>query len=202
MNGFDPLLPPPEGRHYLNPLGDLAQFEFPIDADDLRRRYGNSITNQLLETGSFQNDLIRTRADEAVRVLSRMRRLESESMTPILKLRTVNSRFLDSPAIEATAKALRFTLPMSAKALWFRQIRSRVQAAICCTAVKEPEVTLTTTAGYSAYFEGPADATDGIEVVSKRLSPTWPRGLFVAMNSGHRNFLFFPGRNIELMAIR
>ena len=43
-----------------------------------------------------------------------------------------------------------------------------------------------------AILEGPADATDGIEVVSTPLSPTWPRGLFVAMNSGHRNFLFFP----------
>ena len=38
---------------------------------------------------------------------------------------------------------------------------------------------------------GGADATDGIEVVSAPLGPSFPKGLLIAMNSGPRNFLVF-----------
>jgi 3-phytase len=40
-------------------------------------------------------------------------------------------------------------------------------------------------------LEGPADETDGIEVVSASLSPVFPHGLLAAMNSGPRTFLLF-----------
>lgn len=40
-------------------------------------------------------------------------------------------------------------------------------------------------------FRGGADSTDGIEVTSRALGPAFPRGLFVAMNSGPKNFLVY-----------
>lgn len=43
-----------------------------------------------------------------------------------------------------------------------------------------------------AIIEGGADSTDGIDATSAPLGPAWPRGLLVAMNSGPKNFLFFP----------
>jgi 3-phytase len=46
-------------------------------------------------------------------------------------------------------------------------------------------------------FSGGADSTDGIEVTSRNLGPDFPGGLFVAMNSGARNFLFYRWSDIE-----
>jgi 3-phytase len=46
-------------------------------------------------------------------------------------------------------------------------------------------------------FSGGADSTDGIEVTSRSLGPEFPGGLFVAMNSGARNFLFYRWRDVE-----
>jgi 3-phytase len=45
-------------------------------------------------------------------------------------------------------------------------------------------------------FRGGADETDGIEMTSTPLGPRFPRGLFVAMNSGPKNFLVFDARDI------
>jgi 3-phytase len=42
-----------------------------------------------------------------------------------------------------------------------------------------------------AVIRGGADSTDGIEVTSAGLGPRFPQGLFVAMNSGGRNFLLY-----------
>jgi 3-phytase len=42
-----------------------------------------------------------------------------------------------------------------------------------------------------AVIEGGADATDGIEVTSLALGPSFPHGLLVAMNSVPKNFLVF-----------
>ena len=39
--------------------------------------------------------------------------------------------------------------------------------------------------------EGGADSTDGIEVTSAALGPSFPNGLLVVMNSGPRNFLLY-----------
>jgi 3-phytase len=46
-------------------------------------------------------------------------------------------------------------------------------------------------------FAGGADSTDGIDATSRDLGPDYPGGLFVAMNSGARNFLFYRWRDIE-----
>lgn len=46
-------------------------------------------------------------------------------------------------------------------------------------------------------FAGGADSTDGIEATSRDLGPEFPDGLFVAMNSGARNFLFYRWTDIE-----
>lgn len=46
-------------------------------------------------------------------------------------------------------------------------------------------------------FAGGADSTDGIEVTWRDLGPDFPGGLFVAMNSGARNFLFYRWRDIQ-----
>jgi 3-phytase len=46
-------------------------------------------------------------------------------------------------------------------------------------------------------FSGGADSTDGIEVTSRNLGPDYPGGLFVAMNSGAKNFLFYRWRDIQ-----
>lgn len=43
---------------------------------------------------------------------------------------------------------------------------------------------------------GGADATDGIEVSSARLGPSFPAGVLVAMNSGKKNFLVFDWKNL------
>ena len=43
-----------------------------------------------------------------------------------------------------------------------------------------------------AILHGPADSTDGIEVVSKPMGSKFPRGFLVAMNSADKNFLLFP----------
>lgn len=51
--------------------------------------------------------------------------------------------------------------------------------------------------GAALVFAGGADSTDGIEVTSRDLGPEYPGGLFVAMNSGSRNFLFYRWRDIE-----
>jgi len=40
-------------------------------------------------------------------------------------------------------------------------------------------------------FRGGADTTDGIDVTSENLGPEFPGGLFVAMNSGAKNFLLY-----------
>ena len=55
------------------------------------------------------------------------------------------------------------------------------------------------TAGHAAVrvFSGGADSTDGIEVTSRDVGPEFPGGLFVAMNSRGRNFLFYRWRDIE-----
>ena len=46
-------------------------------------------------------------------------------------------------------------------------------------------------------FAGGADSTDGIEVTSRDLGPDFPGGLFVAMNSRARNFLFYRWSDIQ-----
>lgn len=46
-------------------------------------------------------------------------------------------------------------------------------------------------------FAGGADSTDGIDVTSRSLGPEFPGGLFVAMNSGARNFLLYRWTDIE-----
>jgi 3-phytase len=46
-------------------------------------------------------------------------------------------------------------------------------------------------------FSGGADSTDGIEVTSRNLGPDYPGGLFVAMNSSARNFLFYRWSDIQ-----
>lgn len=51
--------------------------------------------------------------------------------------------------------------------------------------------------GSALVFAGGADSTDGIEVTSRDLGPEYPGGLFVAMNSSSRNFLFYRWRDIE-----
>jgi 3-phytase len=46
-------------------------------------------------------------------------------------------------------------------------------------------------------FSGGADSTDGIEVTSRDLGPEFPGGLFVAMNSRDRNFLFYRWSDVQ-----
>ena len=46
-------------------------------------------------------------------------------------------------------------------------------------------------------FSGGADSTDGIEATSRDLGPEFPGGLFVAMNSSARNFLFYRWKDIQ-----
>jgi 3-phytase len=46
-------------------------------------------------------------------------------------------------------------------------------------------------------FSGGADSTDGIEATSRDLGPEFPGGLFVAMNSTARNFLFYRWSDIQ-----
>lgn len=43
-----------------------------------------------------------------------------------------------------------------------------------------------------AVLQGPADSTDGLEVVSRAMGPSFPRGFLVAMNSKGKNFMIFP----------
>lgn len=45
-------------------------------------------------------------------------------------------------------------------------------------------------------FRGGADTTDGIEATSANLGPKFPHGLFVAMNSGPKNFLVYRWEDI------
>ncbi|MBY0506363.1 MAG: phytase [Bryobacteraceae bacterium] len=45
-------------------------------------------------------------------------------------------------------------------------------------------------------FRGGADTTDGIEVTSTPLGQEFPSGLFIAMNSGPRNFLLYDPRTV------
>ena len=47
-----------------------------------------------------------------------------------------------------------------------------------------------------AVVRGGADATDGIEISSSPLGPGLPHGVFVAMNSGPRNFLVFRWQDV------
>jgi 3-phytase len=47
-----------------------------------------------------------------------------------------------------------------------------------------------------AVFRGGADATDGIEISSRRLGPGLPNGVLVAMNSTQRNFLVFRWQDV------
>ena len=47
-----------------------------------------------------------------------------------------------------------------------------------------------------AVVRGAADATDGIEISSSALGPGLPHGVFVAMNSGPRNFLVFRWQDV------
>ncbi|MCX6599782.1 MAG: phytase [Acidobacteria bacterium] len=51
-------------------------------------------------------------------------------------------------------------------------------------------------------FKGGADTTDGVEVTSTPLGPRFPAGLFVAMNSAPKNFLFYDMRDILKVAGR
>jgi len=46
-------------------------------------------------------------------------------------------------------------------------------------------------------FAGGADSTDGIEATSRDLGPEFPGGLFVAMNSRAKNFLFYRWSDIQ-----
>jgi len=46
-------------------------------------------------------------------------------------------------------------------------------------------------------FSGGADSTDGVEATSRNLGPEFPGGLFVAMNSRAKNFLFFRWSDIQ-----
>ena len=46
-------------------------------------------------------------------------------------------------------------------------------------------------------FRGGADTTDGIEITSAPLGPQFPGGLFIAMNSGAKNFLLYDARLIK-----
>jgi 3-phytase len=46
-------------------------------------------------------------------------------------------------------------------------------------------------------FRGGIDDTDGIEIVSASLGSKFPKGLFVAMNSGPKNFAFVDWRQIS-----
>jgi len=46
-------------------------------------------------------------------------------------------------------------------------------------------------------FSGGADSTDGIEATSRDLGVEFPGGLFVAMNSSARNFLFYRWSDIQ-----
>ena len=48
-----------------------------------------------------------------------------------------------------------------------------------------------------AILRGSADSTDGIEVVSQRMGPLFPRGFLIAMNSSGKNFLMFPWPEIR-----
>ncbi|MDX2181650.1 MAG: phytase [Bryobacteraceae bacterium] len=45
-------------------------------------------------------------------------------------------------------------------------------------------------------FRGGADTTDGIDITSANLGPEFPTGLFVAMNSGGKNFLLYDARTL------
>ena len=56
--------------------------------------------------------------------------------------------------------------------------------------------------GVATVFAGGADSTDGIDATSRDLGPDYPGGLFVAMNSGSRNFLFYRWRDIEAAIAR
>ena len=47
-----------------------------------------------------------------------------------------------------------------------------------------------------AVLRGPADSTDGLEVVSQPMGPLFPRGFLIAMNSSGKNFLLFPWPSI------
>jgi 3-phytase len=51
-------------------------------------------------------------------------------------------------------------------------------------------------------FKGGADTTDGIEVTSTALGQRFPAGLFVAMNSAPKNFLFYDMREVLKVAPR
>ncbi len=46
-------------------------------------------------------------------------------------------------------------------------------------------------------FRGAADTTDGIEITSAPLGPKFPAGLFIAMNSGPKNFLIYDARALS-----
>jgi 3-phytase len=45
-------------------------------------------------------------------------------------------------------------------------------------------------------FRGGADETDGIDATAANLGPKFPKGIFIAMNSGPKNFLVFDGRDV------
>lgn len=46
-------------------------------------------------------------------------------------------------------------------------------------------------------FRGGADTTDGIEITSAPLGAKFPAGLFIAMNSGPKNFLIYDARTLS-----
>lgn len=48
-----------------------------------------------------------------------------------------------------------------------------------------------------AILNSPADSTDGIEVVSRPMGPSFPHGVLIAMNSAGKNFLLFPWPKME-----
>ena len=49
-------------------------------------------------------------------------------------------------------------------------------------------------------FKGGADSTDGLDVTSAALGPTFPDGALIAMNSARRNFLYYRWRDVAAAA--
>lgn len=55
---------------------------------------------------------------------------------------------------------------------------------------------------YVGEFLGGADETDGVEASEANLGPKFPKGIFIAMNSGPKNFLVFDIRDAVAAATR
>ena len=48
-------------------------------------------------------------------------------------------------------------------------------------------------------FTAGADDTDGIDATAAPLGPRFPNGLFIAMNSGPKNFLLYRWEDIQAL---